>query len=181
MFVYDRLSDPAEAKTDGSFLNTIFEFQFGVEGGAIPCWQEALKGLCVGAQVELVCPPFLAFGDAGGMHGKVPPGATLMYRITIAYADATSRKAPARPKDNQFAEADSNNNGELSWFEISKWFKWNKSDQNRIHVPIDEEELRVNVNAYFSQMDRDRNAKISWGEFGGTKGEIPRWVGKPEL
>ena len=40
----------------------------------------------------------------------------------------------------------------------------------------------MNVNAYFSQTDRDRNAKISWDEFGGTKGEIPqRWVGKPEL
>jgi len=48
----------------------------------LPGWQEGLSMLGEGGHMTLVVPPHLAYGK-GGLAGKVPPGATLVFDIYL--------------------------------------------------------------------------------------------------
>lgn len=48
----------------------------------IPCWREGLLRMQVGGRARLVCPPDLAYGNAGS-GTKVPSNATLVFEIEL--------------------------------------------------------------------------------------------------
>jgi FKBP-type peptidyl-prolyl cis-trans isomerase len=50
--------------------------------GVIACWTEALKTMKVGQEIDLVCPPELAYADQG-VRPSIPPGATLQFRVEL--------------------------------------------------------------------------------------------------
>jgi FKBP-type peptidyl-prolyl cis-trans isomerase FkpA len=67
--------------------------------GVVPCWTEALQHMTVGAQVKLVCPPELAYGDRGSPP-QIPGGSTLVFDVellAIEKAPAPAPEAPAAP------------------------------------------------------------------------------------
>ncbi|MDQ3659651.1 MAG: FKBP-type peptidyl-prolyl cis-trans isomerase [Actinomycetota bacterium] len=63
-----------------------FRFSLG-SGQNIPGWDEGVVGMRVGGIRRLVIPPELAYGD-DGLPPRVPPGATLIYRIELLEARA---------------------------------------------------------------------------------------------
>ncbi len=48
----------------------------------IPCWQEAISNLSVGAKARIVCPPGIAYGDRGAPP-QIPPGAALAFDVEL--------------------------------------------------------------------------------------------------
>ena len=48
----------------------------------IPCWTEGIQKLKVGGEATLICPPEIAYG-AGGAPPRIPPGATLVFDVTL--------------------------------------------------------------------------------------------------
>lgn len=63
-------------------------FRFSLGGGQnIPGWDEGVAGMRVGGVRRVVIPPELAYGD-DGLPPRVPPGATLVYRIELLGARA---------------------------------------------------------------------------------------------
>ena len=63
-----------------------FRFSLG-SGQNIPGWDEGVVGMRVGGVRRLVIPPELAYG-ADGLPPRVPPNATLVYRIELLEARA---------------------------------------------------------------------------------------------
>ena len=63
-----------------------FRFSLG-SGQNIPGWDEGVVGMRVGGVRRLVIPPELAYGD-DGLPPRIPPGATLVYRIELLEAHA---------------------------------------------------------------------------------------------
>ena len=55
--------------------------EFRVDG-VIKCWTEGLQKMKVGGKAKLVCPPTLAYGDAGAGE-LVLPGATLVFEVEL--------------------------------------------------------------------------------------------------
>jgi FKBP-type peptidyl-prolyl cis-trans isomerase FkpA len=55
--------------------------EFRVDG-VIKCWTEGLQRMKVGGKAKLVCPPTLAYGDAGAGE-LVLPGATLVFEVEL--------------------------------------------------------------------------------------------------
>jgi FKBP-type peptidyl-prolyl cis-trans isomerase FkpA len=51
--------------------------------GVIPCWTEGVQRMKVGEKARLVCPPEIAYGDAGTPGGPIPPGATLVFEVEL--------------------------------------------------------------------------------------------------
>jgi FKBP-type peptidyl-prolyl cis-trans isomerase FkpA len=51
--------------------------------GVIPCWTEGVQKMKVGEKAKLVCPPEIAYGDAGTPGGPIPPGATLVFEVEL--------------------------------------------------------------------------------------------------
>ncbi len=71
-------------------------FRFSLGGGQnIPGWDEGVAGMRVGGVRRVVIPPELAYGE-DGLPPRVPPGATLVYRIELLGARAPCPD-PARP------------------------------------------------------------------------------------
>ncbi len=50
--------------------------------GVIPCWTEGVQKMKVGGKARLVCPPKIAYGDAG-RPPVIPGGATLVFEIEL--------------------------------------------------------------------------------------------------
>lgn len=70
------------------FDSTNEPFRFALGGGQnIPGWDEGVLGMRVGGVRRLVIPPELAYGD-DGLPPRVPPDATLVYRIELVEARA---------------------------------------------------------------------------------------------
>ena len=77
--------------------------------GVVPCWTEGLQHMSVGGKAVLICPPELAYGDAG-RPPAIPGGSTLVFQVELlkitkapppaapaAPADAAAPAAPAQP------------------------------------------------------------------------------------
>ncbi len=63
-------------------------FRFALGGGQnIPGWDEGVAGMRVGGVRRVIIPPELAYGE-DGLPPRVPPGATLVYRIELVGARA---------------------------------------------------------------------------------------------
>lgn len=50
--------------------------------GVIKCWTEGLQMMKVGSKAKLVCPPTIAYGDAGA-GDLILPGATLVFEVEL--------------------------------------------------------------------------------------------------
>ncbi len=77
--------DVRGALTDG----TVFDSgatQFSMNG-TIPCFSEGIAKMKAGGKARLVCPPETAFGDQG-RPPNIPPGATLVFDVTLISAEA---------------------------------------------------------------------------------------------
>ncbi|TVQ85186.1 MAG: FKBP-type peptidyl-prolyl cis-trans isomerase [Chromatiaceae bacterium] len=61
----------------------------------IPGWREALTGLPVGSRAQLVVPPELAYGPAGG--GAIGPAETLLFELELLAIDAPPVAPPPDP------------------------------------------------------------------------------------
>ena len=61
--------------------------------GVIPCWTEGLQKLAVGGKGKLVCPPSLAYGDAG--RPGIPGGATLVFDVELLAVTPAAAASPA--------------------------------------------------------------------------------------
>ena len=70
--------------TDGTQFDSSYDrgepAQFQMHG-VIPCWTEALQKMRVGGKAKVVCPPSIAYGDAG--RPGIPPGATLVFEVEL--------------------------------------------------------------------------------------------------
>jgi FKBP-type peptidyl-prolyl cis-trans isomerase FkpA len=76
-----RLADAAPFdSSDGD----LFTFPLGA-GQVIAGWEEGLRGMREGGRRRLRIPPELAFGD-GGVPGRVPPGAVVVYEVELVEA-----------------------------------------------------------------------------------------------
>ena len=51
-------------------------------GGVIKGWQEGMQLLQEGGKATLLCPPDLAYGEAGS-GDVIPPGATLQFEVEL--------------------------------------------------------------------------------------------------
>jgi FKBP-type peptidyl-prolyl cis-trans isomerase FkpA len=55
--------------------------EFRVDG-VIKCWTEGLKMMSAGGKAKLICPPNIAYGDAGAGE-LILPGATLVFDVEL--------------------------------------------------------------------------------------------------
>lgn len=69
---------------DSSFsTGATYEFQFGT-GDVIPGWDEALIGMRVGGQRQLIIPPALGYGNL--QFGPIPPNSILVFNVELVSA-----------------------------------------------------------------------------------------------
>ncbi|MEO5588342.1 MAG: FKBP-type peptidyl-prolyl cis-trans isomerase [Gemmatimonadaceae bacterium] len=61
-------------------LTNAYSFKFGVRE-VIDGWDEALAGIRVGGQRQLIVPPQLAYGPYG--NGPIPPNAVLVFTVEV--------------------------------------------------------------------------------------------------
>jgi len=70
--------------------------------GVVPCWSEALQHMSVGAKVNLVCPPELAYGDRGSPP-QIPGGSTLVFDVELLSIEKAPPAPAEAPADNTAA------------------------------------------------------------------------------
>lgn len=79
-------------RRDGSEFDSSYEngepATFPIQG-VVPCFSEGLRKMKVGGKAKFVCPPELAYGDAGA-PGRIDPGATLVFDVELLEVLATS-------------------------------------------------------------------------------------------
>ena len=74
------------AKFDSSLDRGVpISFPLG-EGRVIKGWDEGISTMHVGGKRTLIIPPDLAYGDRGA-GGVIPPGATLIFEVTLVSAN----------------------------------------------------------------------------------------------
>ncbi|UFS71334.1 FKBP-type peptidyl-prolyl cis-trans isomerase [Geomonas sp. RF6] len=62
--------------------------------GVIKCWTEGVQKMKVGGKAKLVCPPDLAYGDAGAGE-MILPGSTLAFEVELL--EVKGAAAPSAP------------------------------------------------------------------------------------
>jgi FKBP-type peptidyl-prolyl cis-trans isomerase FkpA len=71
--------------TDGKQFDSSYDrgqpAQFPLQG-VIPCWTEGVQMMKTGGKAKLICPPDIAYGDAGSPP-VIPPGATLVFEVEL--------------------------------------------------------------------------------------------------
>ena len=70
--------------TDGTVFDSSRERGEPIEfplNQVISCWTEGVQKMKVGETAQLVCPPDIAYGDAG--RPGIPPGATLIFEVEL--------------------------------------------------------------------------------------------------
>ncbi len=65
-------------------------FEFKMDG-VIKCWTEGIQKMKVGGKARLICPPSIAYGDAGAGE-MILPGATLEFDVELLGAKAAEEK-----------------------------------------------------------------------------------------
>jgi FKBP-type peptidyl-prolyl cis-trans isomerase FkpA len=70
-------------------------FDFRLDG-VIKCWTEGIKMMKPGGKAKLVCPPNIAYGDAGAGE-LILPGATLVFEVELLEIKAAEAKTPNTP------------------------------------------------------------------------------------
>ncbi|MBI3926684.1 MAG: FKBP-type peptidyl-prolyl cis-trans isomerase [Armatimonadetes bacterium] len=68
-----------------------FEFLLGA-GQVVRGWEEGVSGMKVGEKRKLLIPPELGYGNRG--IGKIPPGATLEFEVTLLATRPAEQAAP---------------------------------------------------------------------------------------
>jgi FKBP-type peptidyl-prolyl cis-trans isomerase FkpA len=63
--------------------------------GVIPCWTQGVQKMKVGGKARLVCPPEIAYGEAGAPGGVIPPKATLDFEVELLDIVQTPTEKPA--------------------------------------------------------------------------------------
>lgn len=67
--------------------------------GVVPCWTEGLQHISAGGKAVLICPPELAYGDAG-RPPAIPGGSTLVFQVELLKViKAPPPAAPAAPAE----------------------------------------------------------------------------------
>lgn len=59
--------------------------------GVIKCWTEGLKKMKAGGKAKLICPPSIAYGDAGAGE-MILPGATLVFEVELLEIKPETKK-----------------------------------------------------------------------------------------
>ena len=81
--------------------DTVFDSSEGGEpftgplNQTLPAWSEGLPLIGIGGTIRLYVPPALGFGDFGSPNGDIPPGASLVFELTLVSAvDAPAEIVP---------------------------------------------------------------------------------------
>ncbi len=83
-----QVSDKVRVTYEGKLRDgTVFDSSKGqpvdfVLAQVIPCWQQGLQQMQVGGKAKIVCPPDVAYGDAGAPP-SIPGGATLVVEVEL--------------------------------------------------------------------------------------------------
>ncbi|MGD0503704.1 MAG: FKBP-type peptidyl-prolyl cis-trans isomerase [Steroidobacteraceae bacterium] len=82
-WLYDASSQDDKGKEFDSSANSGQPFRFVIGGGqVIKGWDQGVAGMKVGGRRRLVIPADLAYGQEGA-GGVIPPGATLVFEVTL--------------------------------------------------------------------------------------------------
>ena len=65
--------------------------------GVIKCWAEGLKMMQAGGKAKLVCPPNIAYGDAGAGE-LILPGATLVFEVELLEVKPEAKQSTPEKK-----------------------------------------------------------------------------------
>ena len=94
-------TDAVKVNYRGTLIDGVTEFDSSYRRGkaaefklntVIKCWTEGVQKMKPGGKARLVCPPELAYGDAGAGE-SILPGATLNFEIELLNLDS-----PPEPK-----------------------------------------------------------------------------------
>jgi len=82
-WLYDASTADKKGKEFDSSANSGQPFRFVIGGGqVIKGWDQGVAGMKVGGRRRLVIPADLAYGQEGA-GGVIPPGATLVFEVTL--------------------------------------------------------------------------------------------------